>query len=195
MTQPDQPLPDVLRARVADAVAGHWKLFLVEGLILELLGIIAFAIPLLGTIAIDFLLGGLFIIGGVVRLVPLYPTKHLPGYWWSAGAAVLAIVAGVLLLARPLEGILSITLLLMLLFLIEGVAAIVSSLDFRHHAKGWGWMLFRGVIDLVLVAIIWSGWPGSAAWAIGVLAGVNLFLMGLALVMIAIGVRSAKPAS
>jgi uncharacterized membrane protein HdeD (DUF308 family) len=195
MTPTDLPTPDVLRARIADAVAGHWKRFLIQGLILELLGIVAFVMPLLGALAIDFLLGWLFIVGGIVRLVALLRAKHLPGYWWSVGAAVLAFVAGALLLVDPLKGIMSLTLLLMLLFLVEGVSAIVSSLDFRHHTRAWGLLMFRGIVDLVLVALIWSGWPGSGEWALGMLAGVNLFLMGLAMVVMALGVRSAPRAS
>ena len=187
----DQPAPAAARSRITELVASHWKRFLVQGLILELLGIIAFAMPLLGSLAINFLVGWLFILGGVVRLVPLVRARHLPGYWWSVFAAVLAIIVGAFLIAAPLHGLLSLTLLLMILFLIEGVAAIVSALDFRHHARCWGWLLFRGVVDLILVALILIGWPGSAAWAIGVLAGVNLFLMGLTLVMIAVGVRAA----
>jgi uncharacterized membrane protein HdeD (DUF308 family) len=191
MELPDQPPPDDLRALITVAVAGHWKRFLVQGLILELLGLLAFAMPFWGTLAVAILLGWLLLFGGIVRVIPLVWAKHLPGYWWSLGAAMLAIVAGLLLLVRPLQGMMSLTLLLMLLFLIEGVAAIVSALDFRHHTKRWGWLLVRGLIDLVLVAIIWSGWPGSAGWAIGVLVGVNLFLMGLTMVVMALGVRSA----
>jgi uncharacterized membrane protein HdeD (DUF308 family) len=194
MVLPDQPTPDVMRARIADAVAGHWKRFFIQGLILELLGVLAFAMPFFGTLAVDILLGWLLIIGGMVRVVPLIRAKHLPGYWWSLGAALLAIVAGLLLVVRPLQGILSLTLLLMLLFLIEGVSAIVTALDFRHHVGRWGWLLFRGVVDLVLVFLIWRGWPASALWAIGVLVGVNLLLMGFTLVMIALGVRASKPA-
>lgn len=192
MTSTDRPAPNVAHASITELVASHWKRFLVQGLILELLGLIAFAMPLIGSLAINFLIGWLFIMGGVVRLVPLFRARHLPGYWWSVAAAVLAIVVGIFLIAAPLQGLLSLTLLLIVLFLIEGSAAIVSALDFRHHAKGWGWMLFRGVADLILVALILIGWPGSAAWAIGILAGVNLFLMGLTLVMLAVGARSAR---
>jgi uncharacterized membrane protein HdeD (DUF308 family) len=195
MALPDQPPPDVIRGLIADAVAAHWKRFLIQGLILELLGLMAFAMPYFGTLAFDIFLGWLLMIGGGVRVVPLIRAKHLPGYWWSLGAALLAIVAGVLLVVRPLQGMISLTLLLMLLFLIEGVSAIVSALDFRHHVRRWGWLLVRGVIDLVLVFLIWRGWPASALWAIGLLVGVNLFLMGLTLVMMALGVRSAKPAA
>jgi uncharacterized membrane protein HdeD (DUF308 family) len=188
MALQDQAAQDQLRARVTAAVASHWKRFLVQGLILGLLGLLAFSMPLFGTLAVDILLGWLLIIGGVVRVIPLVRAKHLPGYWWSLGAALLAIIAGGLLVVRPLQGMMSLTLLLMLLFLVEGV----SALDFRHHVRRWGWLLVRGLIDLVLVFLIWRGWPESALWAIGVLVGVNLFLMGLTMVMMALGVRSAK---
>jgi uncharacterized membrane protein HdeD (DUF308 family) len=84
-----QPVPDVMRARIADAVAGHWKRFLVQRLILELLGVLAFTMPLLGTLAVDILLGWLLIIGGVVRVVPLVRAKHLPEYECLASGDVL----------------------------------------------------------------------------------------------------------
>ncbi|KUR74711.1 HdeD family acid-resistance protein [Novosphingobium sp. FSW06-99] len=183
------PTPDLLRDRIGARLAERWKLMLCEGLLLEFFGVLAFTMPLLGTLAVDILVGWLLCAGGLVRVVSLLHARHAPGYWWSLSAGVLAIVVGALLLVNPLRGALTLTTLLAALFFVEGLSAILAGLDFRHHARNWGWLLFRGIIDLGLVFLIWNGWPGTAAWAIGVIAGVNLFFMGLTIVMLAFAVR------
>lgn len=186
----EQPLTrDEIRKDIVAAAAGHWKLLLVQGLLLQLLGLLAFTMPVWSTLVVDILIGWLFFGGGLVRTVTLIRAKHLPGYWWSLAAGILATAIGLLLAVNPFRGILTLTMLLMVLFTVEGLTAIFSSLDFRRHSRQWGWLLFSGLIDLLLVFLIWDGWPGTAAWAIGMLAGINLFFLGLPLVVLAFAVR------
>jgi uncharacterized membrane protein HdeD (DUF308 family) len=182
-----------LRKRVAAAVAAHWKAFLVQGVVLIVLGLLAVALPMLSTLAVEILIGWLFIVGGSMRVASLVRNKHLPGYGWSLAAAALAVVLGLVLVAAPMPGILSLTMVLMVLFLAEGVSAIASALGLREHAQSWGWLLISGIVDLVLVVLIWQGWPGTAAWAIGLLTGINLFFLGLSLVMLSLAVHRAPP--
>lgn len=99
---------------------------------------------------------------------------------------------GTILIANPLQGALTLTIVLVLLFLVEGVAAIAVAIGFREHSRNWGWLLFSGLVDLLLAFLIWQGWPGTAAWSIGLLVGVNLFFTGLSLMMLAIAARKAK---
>lgn len=189
MTFQDSQATMQFRARISDVLAEHWKLTLAQGLVLETLGILAFAMPLLSTLAVAIFIGWLFFIGGIVRVVTLLRTRHVPGYWWSFAAGVLAIVVGIQLAMNPFRGALTLTMLLTVLFSFEGISAIIAGLDFRHHAHNWGWLLFSGLADFLLVFLIWYGWPGTAAWAIGMLAGINLFLMGMSLVLLSLAVR------
>ncbi len=78
-----------LREGVTVAIAGHWKFFLIQGLLLELLGVLAFTMPLWSTLAVDILIGWLFFVGGIGRTVTLVRAKHLPGYWWALTSAIL----------------------------------------------------------------------------------------------------------
>lgn len=181
------------RQRAAIAVAGHWQLFLLQGLLLEVLGLLAFALPYWSTLAVEILIGWLFFIGGFVRTVTLIRARHLPGYWWSLLSGILATVVGVLLLVSPLRGLLTLTFLLMVLFTVEGVAAIFAAFDLRHHIRHWGWLLFSGLVDLLLAYLIWYGWPGTATWAIGMLTGINLFFLGMPLVLMAFAARQTRP--
>ena len=185
----DRLTPEQFRTRIGTTLARHWKLLLGEGILLEVLGVLAFSLPLVSTLAVDIVIGWLFFLGGVVRVATLWHARHVPGYGWSVGAAVLAIVVGILLVLNPFRGVLTLTMVMTVLFFVEGISAILAGLDYRHHARNWGWLLFSGIADLLLVYLIWSGWPGTAAWAIGVLAGVNLFVIGLSVVMMAFAAR------
>ena len=186
--------PDLAKFQrtVANTLHQHWVLFLVEGVVLVVLGATAVVLPPLATIAAIIIIGWLFLVSGVVGLATTYWMRHAPGFWWSLISAVLGIVVGVLLLARPVIGAYSLTLVLIAFFIIEGVASIMFALDHRRDLSGkWGWMLVSGVVDLVLAAMIFGGLPSTAAWAIGLLVGINMILGGAALIAMALHARNA----
>lgn len=181
-----------LERRVTSALGDSWRFLLIEGIILILLGIAAILIPPIATLAIALLIGWLFLISGIVGLVMTFMTRHAPGVWWSLFSAVLAIAAGVVLLGWPAGGVLSLTLLLIVFFIMEGVATIMYALDHKRELSGrWGFMLASGIVDLILAAIIYAGLPGTAAWAIGLLVGINMLFGGAALIGLALHARHA----
>ena len=186
MTHVDQFHLHGARAAIAAAIASHRALFLFEGIVLVTLGLIAVALPHITTIAVEIFVGWLFFIGGILRAAVLASAKTAPGYWWQLFGAALAVVLGLVLIAMPLQGVLTLTAVLIALFAAQGVSSIFAALDFRRHTSRWGWLLFSGVVDLILAGLIWQGWPTTAAWAIGLLTGVNLFFLGLSLAMLAI---------
>jgi uncharacterized membrane protein HdeD (DUF308 family) len=104
-------------------------------------------------------------------------------------------VAGIVLLAWPLSGALSLTLILTVFLVLEGVVSILYALEHKRELSGrWSMMLFSGVVDLFLAAIIFAGLPGTAAWAIGLLVGINLVFGGSALIAMALHARNIAPA-
>jgi uncharacterized membrane protein HdeD (DUF308 family) len=126
--------------------------------------------------------------------------RQAPGFWWSLVSAILGIAVGIVLLLWPLSGVLSLTLVLIAFFVIEGIASIMFALEHKRELSGrWGWMLTSGIIDLILATIIITGLPGTAVWAIGLLVGINMVFGGSALIAMAlhareIDLRSAAPA-
>jgi uncharacterized membrane protein HdeD (DUF308 family) len=114
-----------LQRAFAQSIREHWVLFLVEGIVLVVLGFLAIVIPPLATLAVTIFLGWLFLISGIVGLVTTFWARHAPGFWWSLLSAVLAIAAGLVLLIEPISGAVSLTLLLIVLFIIEGVLSIM----------------------------------------------------------------------
>ena len=183
---------DVQRA-VARSLHQHWVLFLVEGVVLLVLGATAIVIPPLATLAATLVLGWLFLVSGVVGLFTTFLMRHAPGFWWSLISAALAVLVGSLLLARPVSGAYSVTLVLIAFFIIEGVASIMFALEHKRELSGrWGWMLASGVIDLLLALMILAGLPGTAAWALGLLVGINMVFGGAALIAMAMHARHAS---
>jgi uncharacterized membrane protein HdeD (DUF308 family) len=185
--------PDIARVQraVANALHEHWKLYLVEGIVLVLLGVAAIVLPPLATLTVTLLFGWLFLLSGIIGLITTFWMRQAPGFWWSLVSAVLGIVVGVWLLASPVAGAVSLTLLLIVFFIIEGVASIMFALDHRRELSGqWGWMLASGIVDLILAVMIFGGLPSTAAWAIGLLVGINLVFGGTALIAMALHARS-----
>jgi uncharacterized membrane protein HdeD (DUF308 family) len=178
------------RRAVAETMREHWVLFMVEGIVLVVLGMLAIIIPQLASLAVTILIGWLFLISGVVGLVTTFWVKGAPGFWWSLVSAVIAIGAGVVLLGWPISGTVSLTLVLIVFFIVEGVASIMYAVDHRNQLTGrWGWMLVSGIVDLILAAIIVAGLPGTAAWALGLLVGINMLFGGTALIGMALAAR------
>jgi uncharacterized membrane protein HdeD (DUF308 family) len=168
-------------------------LFLIEGIVLLVLGAFAVLVPPVATLAITILFGWLFLISGIFGLITTFWMRSAPGFWWSLISAALGIVVGLLLLARPLGGALSLTLLLIAFFIVEGAVSIMFALDHKRELSGqWGWMLVSGIIDLALAMMIFAGLPSTAAWALGLLVGINMTFGGAA--MIAMALHARKPA-
>lgn len=181
-----------LQTNVEQSIRQHWGLFLTEGLVLLVFGCAAILIPPLASVALALLIGWLFLLSGAMGLVTTILARRAPGFWWSLLSAVLGIVVGVAMLGWPVQGVLSLTLLLIVFFTVEGVATIMYAIDHRRQLSGrWGLMLASGVLDLILAAIVVAGLPGTAAWAIGLLVGINMIFGGTALVMMALHARSA----
>ena len=190
-SQPD--IANIQRA-VANALHAHWKLYLAEGIMLVVLGMLAVVLPPIATLAVTILLGWLFLISGVMGLFTTFMMRQAPGFWWSLISGLLAAVVGVLLLAQPVSGAFTLTIVLVAFFIIEGVASIMFALDHKRELSGqWGWMLFSGVVDLVLAVMIFAGLPSTAAWAVGLLVGINMVFGGSALIAMALHARKAAP--
>jgi uncharacterized membrane protein HdeD (DUF308 family) len=189
--------PDIakLQRAVASALHDHWKLYLAEGIALLVLGAIAIVVPPIATLAVTIVLGWLFLVSGVFGLFTTFMMRQAPGFWWSLISAALGVLVGGLLLARPISGALSLTIVVVVFFIIEGAASIMFALDHKRELSGrWGWMLVSGIVDLVLAALMFGGLPSTAAWAIGLLVGINMVFGGSALIAMALHARNAPAA-
>src|SRR3954454_3954708 len=179
-----------LQSEMNAAVKANWKAFLFEGILLAVLGLAAMIVPPLASLAVTIFLGWMFLISGIAGLVVTFWARQMPGFWWSLFSAALAVLAGLVLLARPAQGILTLTIVVGAYFLAEGVVTIMYALEHRRElSERWGWLIVSGIMDLVIAFIIVAGLPDSSQWAIGLLVGINLVLGGASMVGMALAAR------
>jgi uncharacterized membrane protein HdeD (DUF308 family) len=188
----NQPELTRLTAAVSASLHAHWQLFLIEGIVLVVLGLAAIVLPLIATVAVAIIIGWLLLVSGIVGLIATFRMRHAPGFWWSLLSALIGIAAGWLLLRWPLSGALSLTLILTVFFVVEGVASIFYALEHKRELSGrWTWMLVSGLIDLFLASMIFLGLPDTATWAIGLLVGINMVFGGAAVISMALHARTS----
>jgi uncharacterized membrane protein HdeD (DUF308 family) len=181
-----------LQSKMNARIQEHWKAFLIEGILLAILGLAAIIVPPLASLAVTIFLGWMFLISGIAGLALTFWARQMPGFWWSLISAALAVIAGVILLAKPIQGTLTLTIVVSAYFLAEGVTSIMYALQHRRElSERWSWLLIAGVFDLLIAAMIIAGLPNSAEWAIGLLAGINLLFGGSTLIGMALAARKS----
>ena len=185
-----------IQAALRQSMHHHSTMFLIEGIVLLLLGALAILAPQIATLAATVFFGWILLLSGVVGLISTVRARHAPGFVWSLISALLGIAAGVILLGWPVQGTFSLTAVLIAFLLIEGVVSILYAFDHRRGLSGrWGWMLASGLLDIVLGAILFAGLPGTALWALGLLIGINLIFGGSALIGMALASRQGNAAA
>jgi uncharacterized membrane protein HdeD (DUF308 family) len=162
------------------------------GILLALLGVVAIARPLVAGIAAAMVFGWVLLLAGVTQVVHAVRSRHSGHFWADLVAGLVHGVAGGLLLFYPLGGLLTLTLVVGVAILADGLLQTFISLRARP-APGWGLLLLSGVLGIVLGALIWVQWPSDALWLVGTLIGVKLIFRGLALATFTGFVRSALP--
>jgi len=179
------------QAALRNSLQAHWKFFLIEGILLVILGMIAICVPPVATVTVEIFIGWLILLSGALGLVMTFQTRGSPGFGWSLLSAVVGIAAGIVLLLWPLSGVLTLTVMLTAFLTVEGVVSIMYALAHRRESSSrWQMMLLSGIVDLILAGLILAGLPGTAAWAIGLIVGINLLFGGVALVAMALQARS-----
>lgn len=160
------------------------------GVSLICLGMLSLAMPLFAAVAINGLIAWLIVLAGIVHLVVAFHSREAGSVIWRLLVGLAYICFGGYLFARPAVGVVTLTLLLASLFLVEGIFNIVLYFRTRATLRS-SWFLVDGIVTLLLGAMIYMQWPSSAAWAIGTLVGVSLIFSGVARVMVSLTVRKA----
>jgi uncharacterized membrane protein HdeD (DUF308 family) len=173
----------------------NWFWFLLLGILLIVVGMVAIAYPLAATVATVQVLGFLLLFSGVMEIISGIWTRRWGGFFAHLLLGVLYLIAGLIFVERPLGTGLWLTLMMAVFFFVGGIFRVVVAIAERF--SGWGWTLFSGVISVILGFIIWENILESTPWVIGTLVGIELIFNGWSWVMLGLGVKSipeAKPA-
>lgn len=158
------------------------------GVLLICLGMVSIAEPMIAAVAINVVISWLLVLAGVVHLIVAFHTREAGSMIWRLLVGLAYIAFGVYLFGRPALGVASLTLLLASLFLVEGIFDIVMFFRIPAAMRS-SWILFDGIVTLILGLLIYMHWPSISALAIGTLVGVSLIFSGLTRVMVALAVR------
>jgi len=182
----DAAIPDTRKT-------GTWVI--VWGVVLIVAGIMAIMQPPIAALAVELLLGWLLVFAGIVQIVYAIQERGKDGFSLKILSAILVFLLGVFLLMRPLLGIASIALLIGAFMLASGVSNVMLALKLKPR-QGWGWVLFDGILSIVIALLIATGWPQSSIGFIGVLVGIVMIYGGLWRIMVGRALRegSIQPA-
>ena len=188
MTMSLEAAAQALREAMRETVRRHSLWYLVQGALMVLGGVLALFYPILSSVAVVLFLGWILILSGVVQGFSLIGAKDVPHFWLQLVSVVLSVIVGVLFIRHPGEGLLTLTLLLIVFFMVEGFSKLIFALTIRPFPN-WGWVLASGVIGILLSFYLWANLPVTAVWLLGVLIGIQLICEGAALGYLAWQVR------
>lgn len=175
-------------------IQAAWGWLLALGILWIILGTLAIIMPFAATLAVEMVFGVLFVIGGVAQLIQAFRSKGWKGFALQVLGGILALALGAILLFYPIQGVLTLTILLAAFFIAQGVVKIMAALRERP-ASGWGWLMFSGILGIVVGVIIWTALPEAAVWVLGLLVGIELIFSGWAMVMIAMAGKKGPDAA
>jgi uncharacterized membrane protein HdeD (DUF308 family) len=158
---------------------------MILGVVLIVLRIAAVAFPFATKIAAKMVFGLVFLIGGIAQIVHAFSTHRWSAFLWYVLIGALYLIAGIWLAFFPLTGIIMLTVFLAAMFIFEGIFEVIMALGLRAQ-HGWGWLLISGLVSLAAGVLIYAQLPTSAAWAIGLLVGINMISSGWAYFFLAL---------
>ncbi|WP_458185891.1 HdeD family acid-resistance protein [Haladaptatus sp. NG-WS-4] len=176
-------------AKVVSGTEEPWRGAMVAGAIIAVIGVLAIFSPFVAGVSLSILLGALLVVGSLVHV-----GRAFSGGWKRfVGQGLLAVIyaiAGISLMANPVVGLTTLTILVAVFLFVEGIVEIVMGFQARGE-RGWGGLVVSGVLALLIASLIWVGFPSSALWAVGLLFGVNLLATGVSMMFMAQGTRTA----
>lgn len=172
----------------------------VSGLAAVVLGFVAMLFPFAATIAAELLFGAVLVATGVIEIIGALLSKGSRNIGWTLLFGALALIAGGILLFYPLQGVLTLTLVLASFFIVGGFFKMTAAWYLRPSnlamlgfpvTGGYGWLAFSGALSVFLGVVLLLGLPGTAIWALGLLLGIDLIFLGASEIALALAIQRA----
>jgi uncharacterized membrane protein HdeD (DUF308 family) len=178
----------VMRSAMRDTIKRHSMWYLLQGALMVIAGIIALIFPVFSSVTVVLMLGWLLIFSGIFQAISLIGATNVPHFWLQLISVTLSILIGVLFVRNPGQGLVTLTMLLIVFFMVGGMAKIIFALTIRPFPN-WAWVLASGAIGVLLSFYLWSSMPVTAVWLLGLLVGIQLISEGAAQAYMAWQVR------
>jgi uncharacterized membrane protein HdeD (DUF308 family) len=167
--------------------ASGWSIAL--GILMIVAGIVAMVEPGVSGLFIALIVGWSAIFNGFAQIIYGFRTHGGAHMFLEIILGIIYIIAGIYLITHPVGSLLALTLLLACFLLVYGIFALVLAFRMRPH-NGWGWVLFDGIITILLGALIWKHWPINSEWVVGTLFGISIFISGVTRLMVSLAIRN-----
>ena len=172
------------------AEAASRRLFWV-GLAMTVLGIAAIVFPIASTLVATLMVGWMLLFFGVIALTGSFSIHGTGPFFGALLVALLAIAAGVFMLVNPVAGAAAITVVVAVLFVMQGAFEIAFAFEMRPMTN-WGWMLVSGIIGVAAAVLIAASWPGISLVLLGIMFGVNFASTGVAYMFLSHALKAAR---
>ncbi|MCU4925121.1 DUF308 domain-containing protein [Halobacteria archaeon AArc-dxtr1] len=166
-----------------------WQLIAITGGVIALLGILAIAFPFVTGLSVAYVLGAVLVVSGIVHGAAGITHRRWTGAVWQLAVGAVTVIAGLLMLANPVLGLVTLTVLAIAYLLVDGITELAASR--RVEGTDRRYIVASGILSLVLAGLLWAGFPASAAWAVGVIVGVSLLSTGASMFVISMSGRRA----
>lgn len=190
MAIPLEAAAAAMREAMRETVKRYSLWYLLQGILMVAAGVLALVYPLIASVAIVLLLGWILIVSGLFQGIGLIGARQVPHFWLQLISVVLSIIVGLLLLRQPEGGLLLSTVLLLVYFLVEGMAKVIFALTIKPFSN-WGWVLASGLVGIALAVYLWANLTSISEWVLGFLLGIQLLCEGAALTYLAWRVRES----
>ena len=165
-----------------------WSIAL--SVLLILAGLFAILVPPVSGIAVTLIFAWAMIFSGITHFVFAFKTHTTGGVLWEILVGAVYLFTGVYLLLHPLDALIALTLILAIYLFFEGVVETIQSFQLRPR-HGANWLLFDGIVTLILAVMIWRSWPASTVWVIGTLVGISMIFSGFSRLMLSLAAKRA----
>lgn len=189
--QPPERIAKVVERFARRDLRHHWRLYLVEGALLVLLGLAATIAPNVASLAVDVFIGWLLFVIGTFTIAARLATPTSPGFWPALLLGLVTTALGAILALWPGQGVLTLTAALTAYLIAHAIGMVLLAYSMREGGGNWAWLFVSAFVDCILVGLILSGWPGTAGWVLGLFAGINFLFAGLGMIFAALGARTA----
>jgi uncharacterized membrane protein HdeD (DUF308 family) len=174
---------------VVESIKENWGWLLALGIAYIIMGLVITGSPIAATLAVEILIGFVLIIGGIISIIGAFFSGNWKRLLLILLSGILYLVVGVLLLKNPLQGVLTLTILLAAFLLVEGIFKVIHAFQMKP-APNWIWLLMSGVASVILGVMIWGGFPQSSSFVIGLLVGIYFLINGITMVMFSFAVKN-----
>jgi uncharacterized membrane protein HdeD (DUF308 family) len=164
---------------------------MVAGVLAVIAGVIAIVVPAVASVTVAIFIGWMLLFGAVAMLVDAFVVRDVGRIVLRMLLALLTGAAGIALLAAPLHGTYTLTVLLVLWFALTGTMRIAVAVAERGR-PGAGWTGANGVLTLLLAILIGAKLPSSADWAIGLLVGIDFLFFGVGAIVAASALKQIE---